>query len=127
MMGRRILVVDDLPDAAAMVALLLGMYGHDCRTAHTGSDALAEAHAFHPDVVLLDIGLPDMSGYEVATELRSWPGPQPFITALTGWGQPEDRERSTRASIDLHVVKPASAVKLKQILEAAERALPSSG
>lgn len=117
----RILVVDDYPTAAEVACVLLRLLGHETRAALTGRDALAQAETFHPDAVILDIGLPDLSGYEVARALRASPhGHDVFIAALTGWDQPEDRQKSAAAGFDLHVLKPASAEKLVEIVRLAD-------
>ncbi len=103
--------------------MLLTIYGHECRAAHSGQQALECANEFSPDVVILDIGMPDISGYDVARELReraSAQGRRLHLVALTGWGQPADRTRAFDAGFDQHVVKPADAVKLKQIIRIAE-------
>lgn len=119
----RVLIVDDYPDSAEISALLLTLYGHDCRIALTGQAALDQAAAFDPDIVILDIGLPDISGYDVAERLRARPRSQPlFLAAVTGWGQPEDRVRALAAGFDLHVLKPTDSDKIRQILTLAERA-----
>jgi CheY-like chemotaxis protein len=116
----RVLVVDDYPDSANSISTLLTLFGYDCRTASSGKDALALADAFDPDIVLIDIGLPDISGYEVARALRARPCKHPlYLAAITGWGQPEDRVRALAAGFDQHVLKPADAGKLKTILERA--------
>jgi len=113
----RILVVDDYPNAAATTCELLTMFGHECRAADSGTKALAEAQDFRPDVAILDIGLPDLDGYEVARELRRILAGQPlFVAAMTGWGQPNDRAQAFAAGFDHHVLKPADATKLKEIL-----------
>ena len=118
--GLRVLVVDDYPDSAASAAMLLSLFGCDCRIAQTGEQALAEAAAFDPEVVLLDIGLPDINGYEVARVLRERQGSCPlFLAAVTGWGQPQDRVRALAAGFDLHVLKPTDAATIKQILQRA--------
>lgn len=94
---RRILIADDNVDAAASLALLLQRDGHDVRTAHDGEEALAVAAAFHPQVALLDIGMPRLNGYDTARRLRQLPsGAGMLVIALTGWGQPHDHERSGR-------------------------------
>lgn len=115
----RVLVVDDYPGSADVVCVLLRMLGHEARAAKTGAEALSQAAQFDPDVVVLDLGLPDQSGYDVARALRQRPGRCPFIAAMTGWGRSEDRARSLAAGIDLHVVKPANAELLRTILERA--------
>jgi CheY-like chemotaxis protein len=117
---RRVLVVDDNLDAAQMLATFLEMSGHRTTLAHTGRDAIAAARRFRPDVVLLDIGLPDMSGYEVAREMRVQPGARAAtVIAVTGWGQSEDLRRAREAGIDFHVVKPADPAELLRLLAAA--------
>ena len=115
---RRILVVDDNADSAESLAVVLRLSGHDVRTAPDGPAALQAARAGPPDVVLLDIGLPGMSGYDVARELRSAHGARPLLVALTGYGQPEDRVRSQRAGFDLHLVKPVDLARLEGALTA---------
>ena len=120
----RVLVVDDYPDSAETASMLLMLYGHECRTATTGKSALDQAAAFDPDIVILDIGLPDMSGYEVARALRARPGGNwLYLAAVTGWGQPQDREQAFAAGFDQHVVKPTNSAKVLEILRlAADRA-----
>jgi PAS domain S-box-containing protein len=114
---RRVLVVDDNTDAARSLAHLLGILGYQARAAHDGTAALAEAATFRPDVVLLDIGMPGMSGYELARRLRRLPGVSgALLVALTGWGQDEDRRRSREAGIDFHLVKPVDVAALQQLL-----------
>lgn len=116
----RVLVVDDYPDSAETASMLLAIYGHECRTAITGQGALEEAAAFDPDIVILDIGLPDMSGYEVARALRARAaGRSLYLAAVTGWGQPEDRVQAFAAGFDQHVLKPTNAAKILQILQLA--------
>src|SRR4051812_5803763 len=102
----RVLIVDDYADCAESMALLLGMYGHEVEVARSGPTALQMAQAGQPDVVLLDIGLPGMSGYDVARELKEQRGEKrPLIIAVTGFGQDADRRRSAELGIDLHMVK----------------------
>ena len=115
----RILVVDDYPTAAQATCLLLAMLGHETRSASSGKDALAVATEFDPDVIILDIGLPDLSGYQVARELRLRPGKRPYIAAMTGWGTTSDRVQSLAAGIDQHVVKPADVDKMHHIIDSA--------
>src|SRR5215211_6310628 len=103
----RILVVDGNVDAAESLALLLGLGGQEVHTAHDGPAALEAAVAFRPHVVLLDIGLPGMTGYEVAAHLRRQPVLRSAVLiALTGYGQEEDRRKSLEAGFDHHLVKP---------------------
>ena len=82
--AHRILIVDDDEDCSEVTALLLGFEGYECRIAATGRDALEELDRFGPDIVLLDIGLPDLTGYEVATEMRARVGAHVYLAALTG-------------------------------------------
>jgi PAS domain S-box-containing protein len=104
----RILVVDDNVDAANSLALLLGFHGHATQIAHTGRDALENARATPPEVVFLDIGLPDMHGYDVARTLRSDPlTARATLVALTGWGSDDDQKRALDAGFDVHLTKPA--------------------
>jgi two-component system CheB/CheR fusion protein len=116
---RRILVVDDNRDAAASLAMLLGLLGNETRLAHDGPGALEAAHLFKPEVVFLDIGLPGMDGYEVARRLRERPElAGTVLAALTGWGQEEDRRRAQEAGFDHHLTKPADPAALQQLLAA---------
>ncbi len=103
---RRILIVDDNVDTASGLAQLLKLSGHSTRIAHDGPAAILEAHAFEPDIILLDIGLPGMDGYEAVKRLRKEGFQNTSIIALTGYGQEEDRRRSGEAGFDFHLVKP---------------------
>lgn len=114
---KRVLVVDDNVDAANTLHLLLQSLGHETRIAHDGPTALAVTDEFRPDVILLDIGMPGMNGYEVARHLRSRYGDRHIkIVAITGWGAEGDRSRSTDAGFDVHLVKPVGESDLRQIL-----------
>jgi CheY-like chemotaxis protein/anti-sigma regulatory factor (Ser/Thr protein kinase) len=105
--GRRVLIADDNKDAADSLGILLEIDGHEVRVAHGGHAALALAQAFRPEVALLDIGMPEMSGYEVAEALRKEPwGSAIRLIALTGWGQERDRRQSKTAGFDRHLTKP---------------------
>lgn len=115
--GLRVLVVDDHIDGAEMLAAMLGLAGHEIKTAHNGPDALAEARAFRPEIVFLDIGLPGMSGYDVATQIRgdtTLAGP--FLVALTGWGSEDDKRRTKEAGFDFHLTKPVEAAALNEAI-----------
>jgi two-component system CheB/CheR fusion protein len=113
----RILVVDDNVDAAESLGRLLKMMGHQAETLHTGSEALPAATTHQPDVMLLDIGLPGLTGYEVAQRLRETQGTESIIlVAITGYGQDEDHQRSKRAGFDYHLVKPVDPQQLVQLL-----------
>jgi signal transduction histidine kinase/DNA-binding response OmpR family regulator len=114
---RRILVVDDNRDGASSLAELLELIGHETGIAHDGLEAVKAAENFRPDVVLLDIGLPKLNGFEVARRIRQQPwGKDMMLVALTGWGQEEDRRMSSEAGFDGHLVKPADLVALSEIL-----------
>jgi PAS domain S-box-containing protein len=114
---RRVLVVDDNVDAAESLAVFLRATGHEVHTAYDGRAALRQAEALGPEVVVLDIGLPGMDGYEVARRLRQQEGlKQPFLVALTGYGQDEDRRRSAAAGFDVHLVKPADPDTLHDLV-----------
>ena len=114
----RILVVDDNHDAAHSLALLLTMNGHETHTEHDGLAAVAAVATFRPDVILMDIGLPGLNGYDAARRIRAeHSGPhRPVLVAVTGWGQTEDRQRSKEAGFDAHVVKPMDDVTLGRML-----------
>lgn len=113
----KILVVDDNPDSALSMAMMLSMMGHETRTAHDGEAAVTTAEEFRPQVVLLDIGLPKLNGYEVAQRIRQqdW-GAAMFLVAITGWGQDEDRRRSEDVGMNLHMVKPVEPGALDRVL-----------
>jgi signal transduction histidine kinase/CheY-like chemotaxis protein len=116
--GLQVMVVDDNPDVAESCKTLLELSGHRVCTAYSGREALEMAESVHPDVMLLDIGLPDISGYEVARQVRatSWGGNADLI-AVTGWGQDSDRERAFRAGFDHHLTKPISSDSLETLLQ----------
>jgi CheY-like chemotaxis protein len=118
----KILVVDDNKDGATSLALLLKLTGHTSRAAHSGPDGLRVAGEFRPDVIFLDIGLPGMSGYEVARKLRQDAALKgTTIVALTGWGSEEDRRKSREAGCDEHLTKPVDADAVRRVLAAANR------
>jgi PAS domain S-box-containing protein len=122
---RRVLVVDDNVDAAESVGMILRLWGHQVRVAHTGPEALEVAAQEPPEVVFLDIGLPGLSGYEVARQLRQQPEARAAVLiALTGYGQPEDRRHSGEAGFDLHLTKPLEPDRLRELLESLERRRP---
>jgi signal transduction histidine kinase/CheY-like chemotaxis protein len=114
--SRRVLVVDDNADSAEMIGLMLRFAGHQVQMAFDGNQALTAIATFAPEVVLLDIGLPVLNGYEVAERIRAGSGPQPLLVALTGWGQDEDRRRSTAAGFDAHLVKPVDHEELLNLV-----------
>jgi signal transduction histidine kinase len=114
---QRILVADDNHDAAEALSLQLQLAGHHVRTAHDGVEALALAKTFDPDIVLLDLGMPKMDGYEAARQLRLGPGGNRVrLIALTGWGQQQDRDRTADAGFDAHLVKPVAEAQLFRAL-----------
>jgi PAS domain S-box-containing protein len=114
---RRVLVVDDNRDAADLLKLALEIGGHDVVVAYDGLAALRLAEQHLPEIILLDLGLPALSGYEVAAHLRAHAqGPQPRLVALTGYGQEQDRRRSAEAGFDLHLVKPVDLGILTELL-----------
>ena len=113
----RVLVVDDNVDAEQSVSLLMRMEGHEVRAAHDGIEALGEAVAFRPQVVLLDIGLPGMNGYDVARRLRQSPeSADAVLVAITGYGQAEDRDLALEAGFQHHLVKPVEPLALLQLI-----------
>jgi PAS domain S-box-containing protein len=114
---RRILVVDDHRDAAESLARLLRLMGHETCTAHDGLEAAQAAASYRPEVILLDIGLPRINGYEVARQIRQQPWGQGMILiALTGWGQDEDKRRAWDAGFDHHMTKPVEPTALEKLL-----------
>jgi two-component system CheB/CheR fusion protein len=117
-LGRRVLIVEDNADSAETLALLLRLSGHDVQVAGDGPNALRVASTFGPDIVLLDIGLPGVDGYEVARQLRQVPGmADKLIVAVTGYGQEQDRHRARQAGFDRHLIKPVNPDALLQLLQ----------
>jgi PAS domain S-box-containing protein len=115
--GYRLLVVDDNKDAANSLALVLRLQGHEARVAHSGMEALETTKTYVPDVVFLDIGMPEMDGYEVARRMRQQPGLENVVlAAVTGWGQQEDRRRTSEAGFNHHLVKPAQLSAVENVL-----------
>jgi signal transduction histidine kinase/CheY-like chemotaxis protein len=122
---RRVLIADDNRDAAESLSLLLELSGHEVRVAHLGQTALSLAQTFRPDVALLDIGMPDLSGYEVARALRQEPWATDLqLIALTGWGQDDDRRSAMEAGFDHHMTKPVDPDQRGRLIAAAST--PSS-
>ena len=118
----RVLVVDDNVDAAESLATLLSISGHEIRMAHDGRSALEAAREFRPDLALLDIGLPGLSGFEVAEQIRREPTLAPIVlVAMTGYGLETDRQRSRDAGFDHHLVKPADFAEVQKILGSISR------
>jgi two-component system OmpR family response regulator len=121
-----VLVVEDLDDAADSTAEMLTLCGHTVRIARCGADALREAKAEVPDVVLLDIGLPDMDGWQVAERMRArTSGKQPLVVVVSGRGTEADRWRSADSGIDMHLVKPADPHALIELLSWVRENLPA--
>jgi len=117
----RILVVDDNQDAASSLATLLKILGSEVETANDGLSALRVLETYHPSVVLLDLGMPDLSGYEVARRIRDVPHLQDVtLVALTGWGREDDRRRTQEAGFDHHLVKPVNLDALQVLLSDAQ-------
>ena len=115
--SRKVLVVDDNVDAAESAAMLLRLWGHEVRTVHDGPSVLQAVRDFGPEVILLDIGLPGLTGYEVAKQLRAQPEFESLVlAAMTGYGQDEDRRRSREAGFDLHLTKPLDPQKLEALV-----------
>ncbi|QDT15017.1 PAS domain S-box protein [Alienimonas californiensis] len=128
--ARRVLVVDDNKAAARMLGRVLGMLGHEVHLAHDGVEAIEAAGAVRPDLALMDLGMPNLNGYEAARRIRDEPwGAEMVLVALTGWGQEEDRRRTREAGFDRHLVKPVEPAVLQQLLaqlrRPADRAAPT--
>ena len=116
--GARVLIVDDNRDGAQSLAMLLDLTGHEVRTAADGLEALAIAEQFRPQVVLLDIGMPGMDGYETARRLRARPwATSTLLCAQTGWGHEDDKRRARSAGFDRYLVKPIDPEELTQLLD----------
>jgi DNA-binding response OmpR family regulator len=116
----RVLIVDDYPDTVEIASDLLRSQGHDCRTALCGAEAIAAAEAFSPEVAILDIGLPDIDGCELASDLRSrFEDDPPYLIAISGW--PHTMERARAAGFDQWIMKPAGRDQLLHAVELAQR------
>jgi len=114
----RILVAEDNPDAAESLMLLLRLGGHEVHVVFDGEAAVSAAEELTPDVALLDIGMPQANGYEVARRIRDQPwGRRIYLVALTGWGQDGDRRRAAEAGFDAHLVKPVPPEALDRLLD----------
>jgi CheY-like chemotaxis protein len=122
-LDRRILVVDDNQDAANATAMLIAEIGGDARVAYDGDSALAMLHEYRPDVILLDIGMHGLDGYETCRRIRAALGKGIVLVALTGFGQEQDKEKATRAGFNAHLTKPADEAALRGILA---QALPGT-
>ena len=120
-----LLVVDDNRDSAKTMTRLLQALGHEVHTAHDGETALKEATSFRPEIILLDIGLPGMDGYEVARRLRQEEGMHAMrLVAMTGYGQEEDRRRAEHAGFDQHLTKPVDPTELQELLARPKALVP---
>jgi len=114
---RRILVADDNIDAASSLGMLLEMMGHEVCIVHDGVEAVEKATTFGPDIILLDLGMPQLNGYEACARIREQPSnKRTLIVALTGWTQEDKKQRSQRAGVDLHLIKPVELPALEQLL-----------
>jgi CheY-like chemotaxis protein len=115
--ARRILLVEDNTDQAEMMVMLLEFRGHEVTVAPDGPGAIERAESYRPDLILLDLGLPDMDGYEVARQLRRIPGlAHTPLVALTGYGQQKDRNRTAEAGFAYHLVKPVDPDLLERVV-----------
>jgi CheY-like chemotaxis protein len=114
---RRVLVADDNRDAAESMGMLLRLMGNEVRTVHDGVEAVEEAETFQPDVILLDIGMPRLNGYDAARQIRGqdWSAGT-MLVALTGWGQEDDKRRATEAGFDRHFTKPVNPADLEKLI-----------
>jgi len=115
----RVLVVDDDPDTAQSLCELIRLWGHDARAACCGKGALAELPSFAPQVALLDLAMPGMSGLELAGRLRRAPAP-PLLVALSGYARPCDRDAALRAGFDRFLAKPYDPAELRRLIDAAD-------
>ncbi|HEY7817078.1 MAG TPA: ATP-binding protein, partial [Vicinamibacteria bacterium] len=123
----RILVVDDNEDAASSLAMMLQILGNEVKVAHDGLQALAAAETFVPQVILLDLGMPKMNGYDAARRFRELPwGRDAVLVAVTGWGQDDDRRRTENAGFNFHLVKPVEPSALDELLSAIQAEAHSS-
>jgi CheY-like chemotaxis protein len=124
--GVRVLVVDDCVDLAMSLKMLLKMMGHEVQIAHDGPGALAAYQTHQPDVILLDIGMPGMNGYEIVRRLRREQGARhPLVVAVSGYGQDEDKRKAREAGFDTFLTKPVHPKDLAELL-ASEKALAGS-
>jgi len=123
--GRRILVVDDNRDATHSMAIVLGLMGNVITTAHDGLEAIEAAERHRPEIILMDIGMPKLNGYDAVRRIRDQPwGRTMIIVALTGWGQEGDQNRSRAAGCDGHLVKPVEVADLAKLLAKLAAAKP---
>jgi DNA-binding response OmpR family regulator len=117
--GIRVLIIDDNEDAAQLLAMFVSALGHVSQVANSGATGLQLAESFHPDIVFLDLGMPGMSGFDVAPRLRLIAGlERTYIAALTGWNDLKTRSRVAECGFDQHLTKPASIEHIQDILAA---------
>jgi CheY-like chemotaxis protein len=117
MMNERVLVVDDDRDTADVLARLINAFGYEAKAVYSGLEAIEQAAEFQPDMAFIDIGMPDLNGYETVARLRQQRGSvHVILVALTGWSRDEDKRRAYDCGFDLHVVKPITAENLKELL-----------
>jgi CheY-like chemotaxis protein len=120
--ARRVLVVDDNDDVRETLTELLRLLGHEVAGAASGTEALEQAPAYAPEIVLLDLGLPDVDGCEVARRMRDLPAyDATVLIALTGYGQDEDKRRVAEAGFDMHLIKPIEPSDLEKVIASAKR------
>ena len=120
----RVLIVEDSVDSAEILGELLKVWGHEVRLAHDGEGAVRAAREFRPQVILLDIGLPDTDGYAVAQRLRDEALAGELLVALTGYGEAQDRKRSQDAGFDRHLTKPVDPSALLEVFQGLDGAAP---
>jgi signal transduction histidine kinase/ActR/RegA family two-component response regulator len=118
--GRRVVVIDDNPAAARAIQRLVTALGGECRVAHNGETGIAHIRELLPDIVILDIGMPRLDGYETCRRIRAEFGSDVIVVALTGWGQERDKQNAIQAGFDVHLTKPADPVALEQLLATAD-------
>jgi CheY-like chemotaxis protein len=116
----RVVIIDDNPAAARSIQRLVQWLGGECRVAHTGEAGLAEMRELRPDIVILDIGMPGLNGYDTCRRIREEFGSDVTLVALTGWGQQRDKEHAMEAGFDVHLTKPADPIALEQLLATAD-------
>ena len=116
---RRVVVIDDNPSAATSLQRLVTVLGGQCSVAYDGESGLTQVREFRPDVVILDIGMPGIDGYETCRRIRAEFGPDLLVVALTGWGQARDKRKAWRAGFDVHLTKPADPIALERLLAGA--------
>jgi CheY-like chemotaxis protein len=114
---RRVLVADDNADAATSLGMLLEIMGHEVRVVHNGLEAVTTAEGFRPDVILLDLSMPELNGYDACSRIRAQPqNKSALIVALTGWTREENRQRSQEMGFDVYLIKPVELAALEKLL-----------